>query len=258
MNRSTDSLPRQRVDNAAKALFLAALRDGAHRDSAAAATGFSDQAFYDARRKDAVFALAWRFAHDLSAADQRAAARAVSPGELVIAPNRGRALQARPARRVRFDDRRKRIFLDHFAGTADAHAAAAAAGIAYSTFTEHRRRDAAFAAGCDEALAVAYAALEAEVVRQSLAAQRDLRAGIVPKGAITGNFDRALKLLARYERTCGPPGFRAVAPGGERRWRFEEAIVLLDRHVRAFAARHDIPIEPIALSAPDDAGRNAA
>ena len=260
MDETGDSEPRRRIDAAAKAVFLAALRAGAKRDDAAAQAGFTANAFYYARDLDPVFALAWAWANELSAADERAAiaaSRQAAPGEYEIVPNRNRALQKRPVRRPRFDDRRKRIFLDHFAGTGDAHAAAAAAGISYSAFTAHRRKDPEFAAACDEALAVCYAALEAELVRQRLEALRNLREGLCPTGEIAKEFERVMQLLARYDRGGGRIGFRTVGQGRERRWDFNEAIALLDRQLRAFGARHGIPAEPIRLPPPPESDGEA-
>ncbi len=236
---------KRRVDAAAKRDFLAGLRAGLKRDEAAKQAGFTANAFYYVRRGDPVFALAWVWAVDLSAADAHAARIAAdlpagAPGEIWIAPNSNRALQLRPVRRAFFDDRRKRIFLDHFAGTADARQACAAAGISYSTFTEHRREDAEFAAGCDESLAVAYAALEAEAVRQRLEAQRNLREGLSPKGEIPKEFDRVMRLLARYERKDGRVGLRSRGRGRERRWTFDEAIEALDRKLQALGVRRNL------------------
>lgn len=244
------------MDSAAKARFVAALREGVPRDEAARRAGFTSQAFYYARRRDAVFRFAWIWALELSAADEHALlacpAGALDEDE-VIAPNSNRRLQRRRTRRRRFDDERKRIFLAHFAGTADAHAAAAAAGVGYSTVVQHRLRDSEFARGWAEALDVAYAALEAEAVRQRLEAQRKLREGLCPSGEIANEFERVLRLLARYERRNGRIGLREVDPGRERRWTFDEAIAELDRSLRALGARHGIESEPIALPPPKPA-----
>jgi hypothetical protein len=231
------------VDAAAKRDFLAGLRAGLKRDEAAKQAGFTANAFYYVRRGDPVFALAWAWAVDLSAADAHAARIAgapFDPEESVIAPNARRRLQLRPIRRALFDDRRKRIYLDHFAATADARAAAAAAGVAPCTVSAHRRMDSGFAAAEDEALAVAYASLEAEAVRQRLEAQRNLREGLCPTGEISQEFDRVIRLLARYERKSGRIGLRAPGPGRERRMSFDEAIALLDRKLRALGARHGV------------------
>ena len=250
MDEQPDSRPprKRRVEAEAKASFIAALRAGAHREAAAKAAGFTSNAFYYARDRDPVFAQAWRFALDLSAIDARAAPPPL--GGVRIAPNANRPLQARAERRRRFDDERKRIFLDHFAGTADALAACEAAGICYSTYTTHRRKDAEFRAACDEALAVAVAGLEAEAVRQRVEAQRNLRDGLCPAGEMPKEFDRVMQLLARYDRRDGRTGLRERGHGHLRRWSFDEAILALDKYLRALGARHSIHADPIMLPPP--------
>ncbi len=252
MGAGSDSgQPRQRrIDEAAKSRFLAALRSGMGRDEAAAQAGFTSTAFYNARERDPVFRQAWLWALELSAIDERAAAPAPASPDEVIAPNAGRRLQKRRVRRRRFDDRRKRIFLDRFAGTADAYEAAEAAGIGYSTVLQHRRNDPEFAAACQDALDLAYAQLEAEAVRQRLEAQRRLREGLCPTGEMAREFERVMQLLARYRRPDGRVGLREVGRGRERRWSFDEAIQALDKKLRALGARHGIAAEPIPLPAP--------
>lgn len=240
---------KRRIDAEAKTSFLAGLRAGLPRDAAARAAGFSIQAFDYARKRDPVFALARTMALDLSAAEARAArgarAEGATPGKIVITPTGGRLLQKRHIRRVTFDDRRKRRFLDHYAGTADAEAACEAAGISYSTYTRHRRTDPEFAAACDEALAIAYAALEAESLRGRLEAQRNLRDGICPAGDIAKEFDRQMKLLERHERKSGGIGMREVGPGGQQRADFQDFLLAADRKLRALGARHGIQADPI-------------
>jgi hypothetical protein len=243
---------RRRVDTAAKAAFLAAIRDGAPRDEAAERAGFTSEAFYYQRKRDPVFRLAWIFARDLSAADERSAAATATltyeAGQVRIVPNANRILQRRPVRRRIFDERRKRLFLDHFAGTADLEESAAVAGVAKSTVVQHRLKDPDFAAACEAALAIGYALLEGEAVRQRLEAQQKLREGLCPTGEIAQEFERVMRLLARYERKGGRIGFREVAAGQERRWTFDEAIDWLDRKLQALGVRRGI----IPPSAADD------
>jgi hypothetical protein len=235
-----------RIDDAAKLCFLAGLRAGLSRDDAAREAGYTATAFYDAARRDPLFALARRWALDLSAADGRAARNvAALPGTGEIAPTGGRRLQRRHIRRPRFDDRRKRLFLDHYAGTADAHAACAAAGIAYSTYTQHRRKDPEFGDACAEALAIAYADMEAESLRARKEAQRNLRDGICPAGEAAKEFDRQMKLLERHDRKHGGIGLREVGPGGHQRADFWDFIATADAKLRALGARHGIEAEPI-------------
>lgn len=246
--------PRRLVDEAAKAQFVGELRSGVRRDEAARRAGFSAEAFYCARKRDPLFKSAWIWALELSALEERearrAAALAVEADGRPIAPNNQRPLQRRRMRGIKFNDKRKRVFVDHFAGTADAFAAADAAGIHYSTFHKHYRSDPEFAAACDEALAFAYVQLEAEALRQRLEVQRELREGRAPQGAMAQEFDRVMQLLARYRRPDGRIGLREIGRGRERRWSFDEAIVALDRKLRALGARHGIASEPIALPPP--------
>jgi hypothetical protein len=236
--------PKRRIDADAKMRFLQGLRAGLPRDDAARAAGFTANAFYHASGKDPVFALARTMALELSAAAGRAArgARGESPppGEITITPTGGRQLQKRHIRRVTFDDRRKRLFLDHYAGTADAEAACEAAGICYSTYTRHRRTDPEFAAACAEALAIAYAALEAESLRGRLEAQRNLRDGICPAGEIAKEFERQQTLLDRHARRNGGIGLRGVPHGSQQRWSFDDAIALFGKKLRAYGLRRGI------------------
>jgi hypothetical protein len=176
---------RGRIDAGVKARFVEALRAGTSPNAAAAAEGFSAEAFYCARKRDPLFRCAWIWALDLSAVEERearrAAAKAAAACDGAIQPNNRRPLQRRRKRGIEFTDKRKQAFLDHFAGTADVQAACDAAGVHYSTVYKHRRLDPPFAAGWDEALAQAVASLEAEAVRQRLEMQR--RAAFVPNPA---------------------------------------------------------------------------
>ena len=231
------------MDAGAKSGFVAALRAGTSRDAAAAQAGFSAQAFYGARKRDPLFKLAWIWALELSAADERAACRAstlAAGGDIEIAPNNHRRLQRRRVRTVRFTLARKKIFLDHFAATADAFASAEAAGVHFSTVYKHRARDPQFAQGWDEALRQSYALLEAEAVRQRLEAQRLMRESPEPTGEMAKEFERVMQLLARLDRRDGRIGTREVARGRQQRWSFDDAIALLDKRLRALGARHGV------------------
>ncbi|HMG47519.1 MAG TPA: hypothetical protein VK614_08690 [Allosphingosinicella sp.] len=248
---------RRLIDTVVKVRFLASLRAGAHRDAAAREAGFSPRALYTARRRDPVFRLGWAWALELSAADEReqeraarvrdggpadAGADAGADGDgIEITPNNQRALQKRKVRSVRFGAARRKIFLDHFAGTADAFAAAEAAGVSYSTVYQHRARDPQFAEDWDTALRQSYVLLEAESVRQRLAAQAKLRETPEPTGEMAKEFERVMLLLARMDRRDGRIGTREVQHGRQRRWTFEEAMVALDKRLRALGLRHGIP-----------------
>ncbi len=241
---------RRRVDEAAKAGFVAALRNGTARDEAAAAQGFTAEAFYYLRKRDAVFRLAWIWAIDLSARDQREAQRAASlareaEGDPIESNNR-RMLQRRRARGIRFTDSRKQVYLDHFAGTADLQASADAAGVHMSTVYKHLRIDPVFAEGNEDALRRAYALLEAEAVRQRLEALRRAPFEPQPIGEGAKEFERVIQLLARLERRDGRIGMRQRGQGALKRWTFEESMALLDKKLRALGARRlPPPSEPV-------------
>jgi hypothetical protein len=235
-----------RIDAGAKVAMLAALREGRRLDEVAEAYGVTLQGFYRARRRDPLFAAAWRDAHAISAASER---NPITPlgghwaelGEDHIVPNNRRVLQRRKMRHVRFDRARQGAFLAHFALSGDTIAAAAAAGVCERTTYVHRRRDPVFAAEFQDALEQSRAVLEAEAMRARLAAQRKLRAAIEaaePKAgaelgdAVEADFDRTMKLLARWDRRGGGTGPREVRHGRRQRMSFDEAIVILDKKLR--------------------------
>jgi hypothetical protein len=240
------------IDSAAKVAMLAALREGRRLDEVAACYGVTLQAFYSARRRDPLFAAAWQDAHALSAEAERrclSTRPSASPvalpdtgsgrnGERRISSNNRRLLQRRGMRHVRFDERRKGVFLAHFARSCDFLAAAAAAGVCERTVYNHLHRDPAFADALQTALKEGYAWLETEALRQRLEAQERLRAAW--EDADEGEeellreeegveFDRAMKLLARWDRKNGGLGPRQVGHGRRRPWSFEETIALIDK-----------------------------
>jgi hypothetical protein len=244
---------RGRIDGAAKAAFLAAVRRGVPLEAAAAEAGASLQGLYGARQRDRAFAAEWVEALAQSAEEERAG---VCPhcgsavGEEKVAPNNRRRLQKRRIRKLRFDARRKERFLAHFASSCDVEAAARAVGVDATTVFKHRRKDPAFAAAFDEALAQGYARLEAEALRQRLEAQKRMRRALddgVPSGEIAAEFERVLKLLQRWDRKCERPGVRAVARSRKPALSFEESLALLERKLRNL----DIPI----LKLPPDIAR---
>ena len=240
MDPLPDSRPRRLIDSAVKAGFVAALRRGVSREAAAAAAGFPLQSLYGARARDPLFRQAWEYAMDLYSWYERAGAPALPAGEdgaVRIAPQGGRPLQRRRMSWAKFNEPRQQIYLDHFAGTADAGAAAAAAGVAISTVNAHRRRNPEFAAAHAEALDHAVALLEGEAVRQRLEAQRRLSENLNPTGEIAQEFERVMKLLARWDRRGGAVGPRPRGPSESRAWTFDEAIVALDKRLRALGLR---------------------
>lgn len=215
-----------RIDAVVKGSFLAALRKGARLQDAARDAGCSLPGLYGARKRDPAFRAAWVEALEVSAAAVR------------IVPNNRRRLQLRKMRHVKFNEERREIFLAHFAGTGDTKAAAEAAGIDETTVYKRRQRDPHFAAAFAEALEQGYVRLEAEALRQRLDAQRRVRDDLLPTGEITAEFERVMKLLARWDRRGGGIGPRAVAGGRQQGVSFEEAIEALGERLRAL----DIPI----------------
>lgn len=227
------------VDGAAKVAMLAAVREGRRLDGVAASYGVSLQAFYSARRRDPLFAAAWRDAHALSAEAERRPPETADGDEMRIMPNNRRPRQRRWMRHVRFDERRKGIFLVHLARSCDLLAAAAAAGVCARTVYNHRRVDPAFAAAFQAALEEGIFRLEVEAARERLEAQKRLRTAIDaaeddPLAADEEGveFDRTMKLLARWDRRHGPPGPREVRHGYQKRWSFDDSIALLEHKLR--------------------------
>lgn len=219
---------RPRIDEAAKRVYLAQLGRGAEEAEAARAAGFTRSAFHRLRRRDAGFAALHEAAMDRSR------------GPRFISPGKGRALQVRRNRRVFFTDRRKEIFLDHFAGTCNLTAAAEAAGVSESTVFKHLARDEELAARFREALAIGHARLEADVLQRRLEGQKRLKA-IEPTGEPEPEFDRAMKLLQRWDRKDGTLGRRSVGHGHVRRWTFDEAIKLLARKLEHLEGKPGLP-----------------
>ncbi|HEV2747680.1 MAG TPA: hypothetical protein VGW34_10325 [Allosphingosinicella sp.] len=231
------------IDAAAKAAFLAAFRGGARREEAAKAAGFALNSFYRAAQRDPAFRTALDEAHAASAAAERGLG-----GETRARSNNLRIFQSRRMRHVRFTAARQEVFLAHFSWSCDVVAAAAAAGVSESTVYAHRRKDPAFAAAFQEALEQAYVRLEAEAVRQRLAAQERLRAaidraepGAAPAAADeAAEFERVMRVLARWDRKNGAVGPREWGHGRQKCWSFEEAIVALDSKLCALGVRRGV------------------
>jgi hypothetical protein len=240
--------PRRLITPEAKARFLDALRAGAGREEAAEAGDFPLNSFYAARMRDPVLRRAWDWAVEISVAEMRTRRAAASPswddGRVQVAPQRGRVLQRRTFRHVRFTPARRRNFLAHFASNADVCASAAVAGVSAATVYYTRRKDPDFAREMEETLREAYRRLEEEALRQRLAAQKALReVSEVPAQEAAAEFERVLKLLQRLDRR----GARAGCVEGERRpaehqaWTFEEAITALDKRLRFLGLRRSAP-----------------
>jgi hypothetical protein len=259
MDQESDSPPlpssvRRLIDAEAKARFLDALRAGAGREEAAEAGDFPLNSFYAVRMRDPVFRRAWDWAAEISVGEMRSREAAAAPlpgdGIVQIAPQRGRALQRRTFRHVRFTTARRRNFLAHFAVTADVCASATFAGVSAATVYYTRRKDPEFAAEMEAALREAYRHLEEEALRQRLAAQKALGAQPAPPaGEVSAEFERVIKLLQRLDRQESGGSRRSGRPPAERQaWTFDEAIVTLDKRLRFLGLRK-------AGLPPPDAGR---
>ncbi len=220
--------PGRRVDALAMGRFIQALRRGESVEAAARAAGFGVSSFYRKRRADAEFAAAWAEAMEASDAPR------------LIKPGNGRRLQLRKTRKLRFTQAKKDIFLAHFAGTCDLAAAAEAAGVSVDTVRNHRRKDPEFNADCEAALEQGYRHLEEEAVRERLAAQERLKAGIVPAGEAAAEFDRQMKLLSQWRRRDGRLGPMARSREVLKIWSFDDAMALLEKRLRGLK----IPIAP--------------
>jgi DNA-binding transcriptional regulator YdaS (Cro superfamily) len=238
MEREHDSAagPRRLIDTHVKTRFVAALRRGESRESAAAAVGFPLGSLYNARASDPLFRHAWEWAMDLYAWYLKVGEPLPPGGDddtIRIAPANRRPLQRRRMNWVKFNEARQQIFLDHFAATADSAAAAAKAGVSESTVNVHARRHPEFAAVRAEALDHAVARLEAESVRQRLAVQRRLSENLEPEGEMAQEFERVMKHLARWDRKGGGVGPRPRPPVESQAWTFDQAIAALDKRLRA-------------------------
>lgn len=204
-----------------QAAFLAALRDGAGVAGAAASVGVGLGTLYRRRRRDPLFDLAWSSAAELS-----------SPWRWEEAAGR-RARAAGAVRRLRFGERRRSAFLAALERCCNLVEAAALTGVSPSTVRRHLKSDPGFAGACAAALGRGFESLTAEWEARPAAVAGRLRARLEPRGEIKGDFDRLMRLLARYERPDGTIGTRRVRFLRKRQpMSFEEAILLVARKMR--------------------------
>jgi len=215
------------IGEKARQVYLAQIARGVGEEAAARAAGFTRSAFARLRRREAGFAAL----HE-EAADRSRAPRFISRGK-------GRALQVR-RNRIRFTDKRKEIFLDRFAGTCNLSEAAELAGIAEATVFRHLAQDPDFAARFREALGLCHVRLEADVLHRRIKGQQRLKE-IEPTGEPEPEFDRAMKLLQRWDRKDGTLGRRSVGHGQARRWTFDEAIKLLAAKLKHMEGKPGLP-----------------
>ncbi|HYG29542.1 MAG TPA: hypothetical protein VD887_04935 [Allosphingosinicella sp.] len=242
---------RFRLDPRDLAAFIIALREGATVEEAAKAAGLALSSLYWRRERDAAFAAAWDAAIEESARP------------VLIAAQNKRELQLQWTRRVKFTPARRETFLAHFAATGDETAAAAKAGVSTDTVYRLRRRDPDFAAAWQAALEAAVTKLDAELVRQRLAAVERMRAA-VEAGAVAAldpeqaaEFERALKLVQRYDRRArggAAPGARTVHRDRLRTWDFGEAMTRLEKKLVSMG----VVIDEAGLAPRPDDERDAA
>lgn len=228
VGRSKGRGVKPRIDALAMGEYVERLGRGENYAAAARGAGHSRSAFFQLRRRDSEF----------RAVCEEAMGR--SSGKIFVHGTHGRKLQLRRTRRAMFTAERQEVFLAHFAGTADTAASAARAGVCASTVDALRRRDPGFDRRFREALDHAYVRLEADVAARRLAEQKRLR-DIEPTGEPEPEFERAMKLLQRWDRGDGRRDSRAVGDGARQRWSFEDSIALLERKLR----NTGIPIEPL-------------
>ncbi|HEY0414474.1 MAG TPA: hypothetical protein VGD66_15170 [Allosphingosinicella sp.] len=226
-----------RIDDAAKGVFLETLHEGAWLKDAARRAGFTLGAFWKERRRDPAFDAAVVDALDLTS------------DACLIRPTNGRPLQRRGHRRLRFVGWRVDVFLAHFASTCNETEAAEAAGVAAATVYRKRRKDPAFAAAHQAALDHGYVRLEAEALRQRLAAQQRMAeavaAGTELGAGLCTEFERVMTLLARWDRRGGQAAPRTVAPAAASAWTFDSAIDAIERKLRALGIPvRALPAEP--------------
>ena len=217
-----------RIGEGAKCVCLNALRRGARHEEAAREAGFSRSAFFRLRRRDPAFAALWEDAIDHSS------------GPRYVCGGKSRLIQLRRNRRVAFTEERKRVFLEHFAATCNLAASAEAAGVSQGVVFDHRKSDPVFAAGLQASLEQGYERLEAYVLQRRLEAQQALQR-TEAKGEPEPEFERALKLLQRWERKDGRLGPREIGHGRIKRGTFDEAIEAIERKLKALG----IPVRQV-------------
>ena len=200
-----------------------ALRAGASLDEAAKAAGFAAETVQRWRKRSAVF--------DAACAE---AIEATSVPRLVAVADGKGGYQLRRGRRNKFTARRKQIFLEYFAATLDAVAAADAAGVCFATAYAHRRTDPAFAAGWAEAADIGVEQIGEEIGRQRLAAAQAMRVSGAPPAEIArseSEFERTMAFLKHWSGRQ-----RGGALGGPplTKWSEDEAFAALDRALAVY------------------------
>lgn len=135
----------------------------------------------------------------------------MSGGESEVSGGKGRPVQRRAARgsqvakpkRRSFTAERRQQFLDHFAASCNAAAAAQAVGVSENCVYAWRKKDSAFCAGWSEALAQGYARLETELLLASSRALNPQADGQAAARVGAMDAKTALAVLEAYRRSGG-------------------------------------------------------
>ena len=135
----------------------------------------------------------------------------MSNDESEIGSGKGRRIQRRAARgsqkakpkRRSFTEARRKRFLNHFAASCNARAAARAVGISENCVYRLRRTDAQFRQGWKDALDQGVAALEAEQVRAAREAVKIRRDKAAAVRVGTMDAKTSLAVLEAYRRSQG-------------------------------------------------------
>jgi hypothetical protein len=161
-----------------------------------------------------------------------------------ISGSNGRRIQKRApkgskkskARRNAFTATRKETFLEHFAATANAKAAARAAGVSIRTVYQHRKDDPEFRERWADALDQGYARLEAELVRRASTPPRRVKADEqAARANETIDPKVALAILESYRRNGNSrPGEILLRP-----YDIEQVRQRLEAKMRALAMLPD-------------------
>jgi len=167
--------------------------------------------------------------------------------ELKVTPGKNRLLQvARSGKRKLFDAARKAVFLEWLAATCNIVLSAEKAGVCYQTPFKHRRKDAAFEAAWDAAVAEGYPRLEARLLQEAhrppLPAHAPHESPSPPEGG-EGNgehFDPQLALTLLREHARRLPG--SADKRKHQRYAVRvasnaEVIAALEKRLKGFALR---------------------
>jgi len=158
--------------------------------------------------------------------------------EVRIGSGPGRRLQTRKARPNGFGKERRARFLQHFAATCNASAAAREAGVGVTTVYCTRQRDPEFAAAWNAALQQGYGTLEAALVARALRAAQEVPSPTEADHRAGEATDRQLgiQLLKTHRQSLGK------APGDIRPQRSDIAAVRerLERKMRALGLVEEI------------------